>query len=58
MSAPPLSGVVAAIVTTLTELSQLHRLSTLDAFRRTRLGALLLGHVFSYEISSPTKLRL
>ncbi len=44
---PRRSGLAATIVTTLTELSQLYHLPTLDAFRRTSLGAMLLGRVFS-----------
>lgn len=44
---PRRSGVAAAVVTTLTELSQLYHLPILDAFRATSLGALLLGRVFS-----------
>lgn len=44
---PHRSGIAAVGVTTLVELSQLYHLSALDAFRRTLLGALLLGQVFS-----------
>ncbi|MBB4617018.1 DUF2809 domain-containing protein [Sphingomonas abaci] len=44
---PVRGGIVAAIVTTATELSQLYHAPVLDAARRTGLGALLLGRVFS-----------
>jgi hypothetical protein len=44
---PGRSGLVAAIITTAIELSQLYHLPALDGFRRTNLGALLLGRVFS-----------
>lgn len=44
---PVRGGIVAAIVTTATELSQLYHAPVLDAVRRTGLGALMLGRVFS-----------
>ncbi|WP_238303048.1 DUF2809 domain-containing protein [Sphingomonas phyllosphaerae] len=44
---PRRSGIAAAVVTTLTEVSQRYHLPALDAFRRTNVGALLLGRVFS-----------
>lgn len=44
---PRHSAVVAAAVTSATELSQLLHEPSLDAFRRTGIGALLLGRVFS-----------
>lgn len=44
---PGRSGIAAAIVTTTTELSQRYHTHMLDAVRRTELGALLLGRVFS-----------
>lgn len=44
---PHRSGIVAAVTTTAIELSQLSHPPALDAFRRTNLGALLLGRVFS-----------
>ncbi|MEH3103787.1 MAG: DUF2809 domain-containing protein [Sphingomonas phyllosphaerae] len=44
---PRRSGIAAAVITTAIELSQLYHLPTLNAFRRTSLGALLLGRVFS-----------
>ena len=44
---PRRSGIAAAVVTTLTEVSQRYHLPALDAVRRTNVGALLLGRVFS-----------
>lgn len=44
---PGRSGYAAIAVTTATELSQLYHSPTLDAVRRTGMGALLLGRVFS-----------
>lgn len=44
---PGRSGIAAAVITTAIELSQLYHFPALDAFRRTNLGALLLGRVFS-----------
>lgn len=44
---PGRSGIAAAVMTTAIELSQLYHSPALDAFRRTNLGALLLGRVFS-----------
>lgn len=45
---PGRSGIVAAAITTAIELSQLYHSPALDAFRRTNLGALLLGRVFAF----------
>ena len=44
---PHRSGIAAAVITTAIELSQLYHSPALDALRRTNLGALLLGRVFS-----------
>lgn len=44
---PRRSGIAAAASTTAIELSQLYHLPARDAFRRTNLGTLLLGRVFS-----------
>ena len=42
------TAVAAALVTTGVELSQLWHTGTLDAFRRTTLGVLLIGRFFSW----------
>lgn len=43
-----LVAVCAAVVATLVEFSQLIHVSWLDAFRRTTIGALLIGRTFSW----------
>jgi hypothetical protein len=45
-STVPIAG-LASVAAILTELSQLYHAPALDAFRRTRIGVLLLGRYFS-----------
>jgi hypothetical protein len=42
------TAIAAALVTTGVELSQLWHTGTLDAFRRTTIGVLLIGRFFSW----------